>query len=290
MSSSRFAHGAPVGAALLLVAFAGSGGTSGPPAESTAMTWPGRATVRGRVTLEGPPPDVTELNRAFQAARFRGGDRDVCLRAPAVENEQQQWRIGDDGGVANVVVWLRPADGSHFAMSKEDLHPRTRTWPGEVVVTQPHLNFSPRLVVLFPSHFDPATKKQVPTGQTFKVVNNSRVACDLNWRGDVDNPGGHVIVPVHGDVKADVKPARLPVVLMSSIHHWMRSYAWVFDHPYAAVTDLSGRYEIRNVPAGVELRLMAWHEETGYLYGRDGIAVELKDGNNRKDLRVRADR
>jgi hypothetical protein len=277
----------PVLAALLVLAVAGGGNTSAPPEVGTAMTGPARATVRGRVTLEGPAPDVAALTREFQAARFRGTDRDVCLGAPAVENEQQQWRVGDDGGVANVVVWLRPADGSHFVMSKEDLHPRTRTWAGEVLVTQPHLNFAPRLVVLFPSHFDPATKKQVPTGQTFKVVNNSRVACDLNWRGDVDNPGGHVIVPVNDDVKPDVKPARLPVVLMSSIHHWMRGYVWAFDHPYAAVTGLSGRYEIRNVPAGVELRLMAWHEETGYLYGRDGLAVELKEGDNRKDLRIR---
>jgi hypothetical protein len=290
MSSGRCAYGVPVLAALVLLVLAEGGNTSAPPGAGTAMTGPGRATVRGRVTLEGPAPDVAALDREFQAARFRGTDRDFCLKAPAEENEQQDWRIGDDGGVANVVVWLRPADGSHFVMSKEDLHPRTRTWAEEVVVGQPHLNFTPRLVVLFPSHFDPASKKQVPTGQTFKVTNTSRVACDLNWRGDVDNPGGHVIVPVDVAVKAEVKPARLPVALMSSIHHWMRGYAWAFDHPYAAVTGGTGRYEIRKAPAGVELRLMAWHERVGYLYGRDGLAVELKDGDNRKDLRVRANK
>jgi hypothetical protein len=80
------------------------------------------------------------------------------------------------------------------------------------------------------------------------------------------------------------------VVLQSALHPWMTGYSWVFDHPYAAVTDRTGRYEIRKVPAGGALRLIAWHEKTGYLYGPDGVEVELTDGDNRKDLRIRGDR
>jgi hypothetical protein len=240
------------------------------------------------VTLEGPAPDVATLNRDFLAARTRGPDAAVCLKAPKEENEQQNWRLGDGAAVANVIVWLQPADGSHFEMTREDLHPKTRTWPGEVDVGLPHLNFTPRVVVLFPSYFDPVKKKQVATGQVFTVVNDSPVACDVQWQGGPDNPGDHRIMLPKGSVKPEVAPARMPVVLQSSIHPWMRGYAKVLDHPYAAVTDRTGRYEVRKVPAGVALRLVAWHEEVGYLYGRDGFAVELKDGDNRKDLRARA--
>jgi hypothetical protein len=286
----RLGFACPALAALTVAVVAGGGHTSPPPVAGTEMTTAGRATVRGRVTLEGPAPDVADLDRKFLTARSLGADADVCARAPADENRQQTWRIGDKGAVANVVVWLRPADGSHFVMEKEDLHPKTRTWQEVVAVSQRHLNYSPHVATLFPSHFDPVSKKQVPTGQVLKVTNPSPVVCNAHIDGGPDNPGDNVVILPHKEQEFRYQPARRPMVLMDSIHPWMRGFAWVFDHPYAAVTDQSGRYEIRKVPTGRVLRLMAWHEETGYLYGRDGIAVELKDGNNRKDLRVRADR
>jgi hypothetical protein len=284
---------APLGfglTALALIGLAGGGRTSPPPAAGTEMTTAGRATVRGRVTLEGRAPDVADLDREFLTARSVGSDRDVCARAPAAENRQQTWLIGDEGAVANVVVWLRPADGSHFVMEKDDLHPKTRTWSEAVVVGQRHLNYTPHVVTLFPSHFDPVSKKQVSTGQVLRVVNNSVVACNAHIDGGPENPGDNLVILPEKDREFRYQPARRPLMLHDAIHPWMRGFAWVFDHPYAAVTDRSGRYEIRKVPTGRVLRLMAWHEDTGYLYGRDGIAVELKDGNNRKDLRVRADR
>jgi hypothetical protein len=290
MRTRRFRFGVPVLAALVLAVLANVGNTSDPPTVSTEMTVKGQATVRGRVTLEGPAPDVAALNRDFLAARTRGPDAAVCLKAPQEENEQQTWRLGDGGAVANVVVWLRPADGSHFEMTKEDLHPKTRTWPGEVVVSEKHLNYTPHILVLFPSHFDPAKKKQVSTGQVLRVTNDSVVACNVQVSGGPGNPGDNRLVLPKGEVKLGFVPDRMPVAFRDAIHPWMKGYAWVFDHPYAAVTDRTGRYEIRKVPAGVALRLVAWHEEVGYLYGRDGFAVELKDGDNRKDLRVRADK
>jgi hypothetical protein len=290
MSCRRCRYGLPLLAALALGALTSAGRTSAPPAAGTEMTTTGPVTVRGRVTLEGPAPDVAEMSRAFFTTRSRGRDAAVCLKAPREENEQQVWQLGDGGGVGNVVVWLRPADGSHFVMDKQDLHPKTRTWDKEAVVEMRHLNFSPRILVLFPSYFDPAKKEQVPTGQVFKFVNDAPVACDVKWSGR-ENPGGHRILPPRGGgAEAEVWPERLPVAMDSSIHPWMRGFAWVFDHPHATVTDRTGRYEIRRLPAGVELRLMAWHEEVGYLYGRDGLAVRLKAGDNRKDMRLRADR
>jgi hypothetical protein len=277
-------------ATLLLAVLPGGGRTSVPPTAGAAMTTAGRATVRGRVTLEGPAPDIDTLTRDFLNARTLGRDSGVCEKAPAEENQQQTWRIDEEGGVANVVVWLRPADGSHFVMEKEDLHPQKRTWAPEVVVDQLHLNFTPRVIALFPSHFDPAKKQQIPTGQAFKIRNSSRVACSAKTSGGPENPGDNVLLLPDKEWRFELRPERRVVVLNDSIHPWMQGYAWAFDHPYAAVTDRAGRYEIRKVPTGGALRLMAWHEQTGYLYGRDGVAVELKDGDNRKDLRIRAAR
>ncbi len=46
------------------------------------------------------------------------------------------------------------------------------------------------------------------------------------------------------------------------IHPWQRSYVYVFDHPYAAVTDENGEFSIKDIPPGV-YTIEAWHEALG---------------------------
>jgi hypothetical protein len=53
----------------------------------------------------------------------------------------------------------------------------------------------------------------------------------------------------------------------------MGAKVYVFDHPYYAVTNAKGEFEIPLVPAGAEIRLMGHHDETGYV-----IRPELKAG------------
>ena len=49
------------------------------------------------------------------------------------------------------------------------------------------------------------------------------------------------------------------VKILCEVHPWMISYVVVTEHPYHAVTDAYGEYEIRDVPAGV-YQLKVWHE------------------------------
>jgi hypothetical protein len=65
------------------------------------------------------------------------------------------------------------------------------------------------------------------------------------------------------------KPERGPIAVDSAIHPWMKAYVWVLDHPYFAVTDDDGNFEIRFAPKG-NLRLAAWQEATGFRGGREG--------------------
>jgi len=57
----------------------------------------------------------------------------------------------------------------------------------------------------------------------------------------------------------------------------------VIAHPYFAVTDKDGNFEIKNVPAG-KLRLMVWHEEPGWgvkeagKSGKEGKGITIEDG------------
>jgi hypothetical protein len=46
------------------------------------------------------------------------------------------------------------------------------------------------------------------------------------------------------------------------VHGWMNAYAGVVDHPYFAVTDGSGRFELKGLPPGT-YTVEAWHEKLG---------------------------
>ena len=75
------------------------------------------------------------------------------------------------------------------------------------------------------------------------------------------------------------KVSRKPLVsagivkIVCEVHPWMTSYVVVTEHPYHAVTDAYGEYEIRDVPPGL-YRLKVWHERLG-IQEKD---VEVKGG------------
>jgi hypothetical protein len=52
------------------------------------------------------------------------------------------------------------------------------------------------------------------------------------------------------------------VKVRCEVHPWMSAYIWVTEHPYHAVSDMYGEYELRDVPAGV-YQLKVWHESLG---------------------------
>lgn len=52
------------------------------------------------------------------------------------------------------------------------------------------------------------------------------------------------------------------VKIVCEVHPWMTAYIVVTDHPYHAVTDIYGEYEVRDVPPGT-YRLKVWHESLG---------------------------
>ncbi len=45
-------------------------------------------------------------------------------------------------------------------------------------------------------------------------------------------------------------------------HPWMHAKLWVFDHPYFAVSDTAGTFEIRGLPVGTHT-LKVWHQVLG---------------------------
>jgi plastocyanin len=65
--------------------------------------------------------------------------------------------------------------------------------------------------------------------------------------------------------------------LTCDVHAWMNIFVAVMSHPYFAVTDASGQFEIAGVPPGPR-RLEVWHER----YGPQTVDVDVAAGGVRE--------
>ena len=63
-------------------------------------------------------------------------------------------------------------------------------------------------------------------------------------------------------VATDVKfgAQEVPVKVKCDIHPWMGTWIGVVDHPFFAVTDAAGKFEIKNLPPGNYV-IGVWHEK-----------------------------
>ncbi len=254
---------------------------------STPVDFKETGTLKGKITLKGTPPGLATLNADIQKL-LGEKDKDRCLAhdAPPEMKEQQVWRIGKDNALGNVFVWVAPPDGKYFRFDKADVE---KMKLADATIDQPYCAYVPHAFVMFTEyHPDPNNpKKTEKTGQKLIVKNSSTIQHNTNWAGQPDNPGNNVIIaPKETKPIDDLVPSKTPIEFKCNIHAYMKGWARDFDHPYAAVTNSDGTYEIKNVPAGVELNVVVWHEEADFVNGKKGEPITLKAGDNTKDFVV----
>ncbi len=282
---------AAVAGSLAVVGAQGAGGLQ--PVEAKE-----RGILRGKVVSKGkdPAPRLAELTKSLKDRMDVHADKGCCQAGKPEEVSQQVWRIGDNQQVGNVFVWLMPPKGSFFPI---DPRQAAAAKAEPVEIDQPHCAFLPHCTILFPAFPDSDDpKKQLPTGQAFRVLNSAPLAHNVRW------PDGNYVLASGRKLDIDdLKPARLPIQFECNIHPWMSARVLVLNHPYAALSRSDtapaalrvkkddatfGSYQIDNVPAGVRLRLFAWHEEVGFVSegAFQGEEIELKPGVNEKDFAV----
>ena len=103
------------------------------------------------------------------------------------------------------------------------------------------------------------------TGQTLRIENPDLV--DHNTAAGLDRNTPFNFVTPSGQNAEHSKfdnAEKLPTQIQCSIHPWMLGWLVVKDHPYVAVTDEHGRFEMKNLAAG-ERTFVVWQEEYGYV-------------------------
>jgi hypothetical protein len=66
---------------------------------------------------------------------------------------------------------------------------------------------------------------------------------------------------------------RVPIRITNDLKPWMSAYWMILDHPYMAVTDKEGQYEIADLPYGEHL-FKIWHETYGILDKNYSVLID----------------
>jgi hypothetical protein len=200
-------------------------------------------TIKGQVTWGGKAPPAPEKIDVTK-------DQEHCLSKGDLFKDE--FVVGKNGGVKNVFVWLQDANNPK---AKLPIHPAlTKFKDKEVVMDQPCCKFVPHALAL-------------REGQILIGKNSSPIAHNMKWTGEQDvNDGDNKLIPAGAKIEIELKASARPIIVECNIHPWMKAWVRVFNHPYYAVTDADGKFEIKNAPAG-KYNLVMWHDGVGWVNG-----------------------
>jgi RNA polymerase sigma factor (sigma-70 family) len=248
MGSGYWKVGGFLAAAAVAVGVAVSNGEEKPKepiaAPAVVAKW---TTITGRVVWPGDPPKAkVEVN----------SDKEHCLSKGPLEADEVIVNK-KTGGLKNVWVYLRPDDDDREAKFKDgQVHPDLlKPKAVEHEVDQPCCQFIPRMLA-------------VRAGDTMKFKNSSPIPHNVKFDG-ASHAAFNVTMPSgQAHATGPLAAHRHPNTFACSIHRWMAGSFMAFDHPYFALTDADGKFEIKHAPQG-KFRIVYRHE-TGYHKGRDG--------------------
>lgn len=183
-------------------------------------------TITGTVKWTGPEPASAKMPISK--------DPQICDPNSQKTRDLERLVIGPQGGVANTIVFLKNINaGKAF-----DLPPARRTLDQRQCRYEPH-------ILLVPQGADLQMKSSDATLHTIHMDG----AATYNLPFPFTNQPISRSMPTSGVVNLKCNGG----------HVWMNAELMVVPHPYFAVTDESGAFELTDVPPG-EYTLVAWHE------------------------------
>jgi plastocyanin len=195
--------------------------STAPGYEVIALTEKG--SLQGAVTWSGDLPKLAPL--------AVDKDTDTCGK------EKQNPRLVIDPaskGVANAVVFLENVTKG------ADLSPKEATLDQKSCVYEPHVQIIPR-------------------GSKITYLNSDPTLHNVHGYLGEDS-AFNLAMPTAGmKLTKELKKPGFLSLKCDAGHVWMSAYLVVVEHPYYALTDAQGRYEIKDIPPG-KYQVKMWHE------------------------------
>ncbi len=199
--------------------------------------------IEGIVTFAGPTIPKDETLTISSDVKFCGKS------IPA-----EKYLITPDRKIRNAVVYI-----TNIKAGKPIPHQ-------EVIVDNSKCAFVPHVSVSFVGN-NFITKNSDPMFHNVHTYLNEKTMYNIG-------------LPEKGSVvKKPLKRTGI-VEITCDAHPWMHAYAYIFDHPYAAVSNEGGEFVIKDIPPGV-YNIEAWHEALGKIK-MENVKVEAGKSSNVK--------
>jgi hypothetical protein len=215
-------------------------------------------TVKGRIVWGGDTIPKREFVTIDQDPKHCKSEGPIARENLVINTKNK--------GMRWVFVWLAPQQ----AGQKLPIHPNLeKITVKEVVMDQPCCKFVPHALGM-------------REGQILLARNSSPVKHNFHWipHPAKNQAGNETIAEGKSlEIKGLMADTR-PMQIQCDLHKWMRAWVRLFDHPYFAVTDEDGNFEIKLAPAG-NWRLFVWQEEFGWRGGEAGAKgqpITIKGG------------
>jgi len=191
-----------------------------------AITVTNGGTITGTVKWSGPMPRLVSM------PIFK--DQQICDPESAKTRDLERLIVGPQDGVANAVVFLK-----NITSGKAMDIPEQRRF-----LDQKHCRYEPHIVL-------------VPAAGTLHMKSSDAVLHTIHMDGAATY---NLPFPFPNQViSRDMPTLGLVNLKCNGGHTWMNAEMLVVQHPYYAVTDAAGKFELSNVPPG-KYEIVAWHE------------------------------
>jgi hypothetical protein len=183
-------------------------------------------TIRGTVKWQGTLPHLvsSEINK----------DTQVCDPLGQKHRDLERLLVAPTGGVANTVVFLR-----NISKGKAMDLPASRRF-----LNQKSCRYEPHILL-------------VPSQATLTVRDSDPLLHTVQMSGSADY--NLPFIREGQEISRPMTREGIVSLHCNAGHVWMNGEMIVARHPYYAVTDLDGNFELTDVPPG-DYEIVAWHE------------------------------
>jgi plastocyanin len=187
--------------------------------------------VKGVASLDGVAPKNEPIKMNADP---------VCMRENKTPQTQETYEVGSDGkSLANVFVYVKDGLGNYVF--------DTPTTPA--TIDQKECRYHPHVFGM-------------RVGQPLEIINSDPTLHNIHAmpKANQEFNNGQ---PIQGMKMTHTFTAQeIMVPFKCDVHGWMNAYVGVVSHPYFAVTDKDGKFELKDLPPGT-YTVEAWHEKLG---------------------------